>query len=247
MLKPTHGKPWLPFRWFNRGFDNVLSGYTRGVQFFIRRAVIGIALVLVMVGVTVLLFGRLPGGLVPPEDQGYVLASSTLQDAPALNRTEAVRAELSNKLQENAAIADVISFAGFGIIAGGLKTNAGTTFVILKDWSAREGDSEASESVATQITGLSNVVAFKPPPITGMSTTGGFEAYLQNRSGAPPKAIMETAQALAVAANERPELAGVQATLNTGIPRYDADLDREKAMISRTIWIASTRVPTTVV
>ncbi|MBA2490257.1 MAG: hypothetical protein H0V34_00635 [Gammaproteobacteria bacterium] len=29
----------------------------------------------------------------------------------------------------------MISFAGFDIIAGGLKTNAGTTFVILKDWS----------------------------------------------------------------------------------------------------------------
>jgi len=236
MLKPTHGQPWLPFRWFNRGFDKVLSGYTRGVQFRIRRAVIGIALVLVMVAVTVLLFGRLPGGLVPPEDQGYVLASSTLQDAAALNRTEAVRADLSDKLQENPAIADVISFAGFDIIAGGLKTNAGTTFVILKDWSAREGESEDSEAVATQITGLSteiqeaNVVAFNPPPITGMSTTGGFEAYLQNRSGAGPQAIMETAQALTTAANERPELAGVQATLNTGIPRYAADLDREKAM-----------------
>jgi len=74
------------------------------------------------------------------------------------------------------------------------------------------------------------VVAFNPPPITGMSTTGGFEAYLQNRSGAPPQAIMETAQALATAADERPELADVQATLNTDISRYHADLDREKAM-----------------
>ncbi|MBA2490258.1 MAG: efflux RND transporter permease subunit [Gammaproteobacteria bacterium] len=99
MLKPTHGNPWLPFRWFNWGFDKALSGYTRGVQFLIRRAVIGVALVLVMVAVTVLLFGRLPGGLVPPEDQGYVLASSTLQDAAALNRTEAVRAELTNSLE----------------------------------------------------------------------------------------------------------------------------------------------------
>ncbi|MGI8740145.1 MAG: hypothetical protein ACR2KU_11125, partial [Gammaproteobacteria bacterium] len=52
----------------------------------------------------------------------------------------------------------MISFAGFDIIASGLKTNAGTTFVILKDWSAREGESEISEAVATQITGLSTEI-----------------------------------------------------------------------------------------
>jgi multidrug efflux pump subunit AcrB len=37
------------------------------------------------------LFGQLPSGLVPLEDQGYVFASTQLQGAAALNRTEAVR------------------------------------------------------------------------------------------------------------------------------------------------------------
>jgi hydrophobe/amphiphile efflux-1 (HAE1) family protein len=236
ILKPLHGRPWLPFRWFNWGFEKVLAGYTRGVQFFLRRAIIGSALVLVMIGVTVLLFGRLPSGLVPPEDQGYVLTSTNLQEAAALNRTEAVRAELTDALLDMDEVQHVISFAGFDIIAGGLKSNAGTTFVNLQEWSKREGEGEDAQAIAQRITGLSseiqeaNVVAFNPPPITGLSTTGGFEGYVQSRAGATPEAIMRTAQALAQVANERPELINVQATLNTGIPRFRAHLDREKAM-----------------
>jgi multidrug efflux pump len=36
----------------------------------------------------------------------------------------------------------MVNFAGFDIIAGGLKTNAGTAFVNLKGWSKRQGEGE---------------------------------------------------------------------------------------------------------
>jgi multidrug efflux pump subunit AcrB len=91
ILIPTHSEPSVPFRWFGRGFNAVLSGYTRNVQLPIRHAIIRSAAFLVVICVVMWLFGQLPSGLVPPEDQGYVFASTQLQDAAALNRTEAVR------------------------------------------------------------------------------------------------------------------------------------------------------------
>src|SRR3546814_6843764 len=66
-------------------------------------------------------------------------------------------------------------------------------------------------------------------PISGMSTTGGFEVYLQSRTAASPKEIEATAQELVSAASERPELADVRTTLMTQIPRYRLLVDREKA------------------
>src|SRR3954454_18879293 len=52
LLKPTHGRPWLPFRIFNRAFEAVTAGFTGGVRFFLRHAVIALALVAAMLGAT---------------------------------------------------------------------------------------------------------------------------------------------------------------------------------------------------
>ena len=62
-----------------------------------------------------------------------------------------------------------------------------------------------------------------------MSTTGGFELYLQDRSGGSLESLAQAAQRFIQAANQRPELAGVSTTFNTGVPQYSIDVDREKA------------------
>src|SRR5690554_6976207 len=73
------------------------------------------------------------------------------------------------------------------------------------------------------------VISFTPPPIMGLSLTGGVEGYLQVRGDASTEEIAELAGRLAAAANERPELTNARTTLDTSIPRYRAELDREKA------------------
>ncbi|MGP4763520.1 efflux RND transporter permease subunit, partial [Klebsiella pneumoniae] len=64
---------------------------------------------------------------------------------------------------------------------------------------------------------------------TGMSTTGGFEGYIQDRSGGSVEQLGEKVQAFLAAAQKRPELAGVQSTFNASVPQYYIDLDRTKA------------------
>ena len=86
----------------------------------------------------------------------------------------------------------------------------------LKDWSerttpeldARNLTREFMGMGAAQMDGL--VLSFNPPPITGMSTTGGFESYIQDRSGGSVEQLGEKVQAFVQAASRRPELAGVQ-------------------------------------
>ena len=79
---------------------------------------------------------------------------------------------------------------------------------------------------AAQMDGL--VLSFNPPPITGMSTTGGFESYIQDRSGGSVEQLGEKVQAFVQAASRRPELAGVQSTFSANVPQYYIDLDRTK-------------------
>ena len=62
-----------------------------------------------------------------------------------------------------------------------------------------------------------------------MSTTGGFEFYLQDRSGGSLASLSQAAGRVVEAASKRPELQGVSTTFSTSVPQYRIDVDREKA------------------
>ena len=224
-----------PFRWFNRAFDWITSGFAAVVGLLLRWRVAGVALFAVVVAAVVFLIGRMPDGLVPQEDQGVALVVTQLPPAAALGRTEAVRDQLSHVLLAMDEIDDFTAIAGFDLFAGSLRSNAGLAFANLSDWSERTGPGQDAASVAGRIMGVgmglpeAMVIAFVPPPIMGLSLTGGVEGYLQLRGGDGVEELEAKALATVGAAMERPELANVRTTIDTGIPRYAASVDREKA------------------
>lgn len=234
-LKPGHGRPWLPFRVFNRGFEWLTRFFVGGAAFFLRHVVIALVLIAAMLGATWLLFQRVPGGLVPAEDQGSVFLVTTLPPAAALDRTVEITTKVTEGAMQNPAVANVITVAGFDLLSGAQKTNAGVSFVSLKDWSERTDPRLDARNLAPAFRALNAnfrdgiVIGFNPPPIPGLSTTGGFEFYLQDRSGGSLESLSQAAQRVIEAANQRPELAGVSTTFNTGTPQYRLDVDREKA------------------
>ncbi|HHQ68935.1 MAG TPA: hydrophobe/amphiphile efflux-1 family RND transporter, partial [Halothiobacillaceae bacterium] len=73
------------------------------------------------------------------------------------------------------------------------------------------------------------IFPFAPPPILGISTTGGFEFYLQQRGEASLDALSEMANQFVIAANERPELAGVRTTFVDNTPQYEIRALRDQA------------------
>jgi len=115
------------------------------------------------------------------------------------------------------------------------KPSAGVSFVQLKDWKERHEASQSAAALAQSFMALNGpvkdamVLAFTPPPILGMSNTGGFEAYVQDRGGAGPQPLIDATQKLVEAASKRPELAGVRTTFVSNVPQYKIHLDREKA------------------
>jgi multidrug efflux pump len=235
ILSRSHGQPLLPFRLFNRGFEWTTDRFTRGVQFFLRRALVGLVLVAAMLGATWFLFQRVPGGLVPQEDQGYVFLVTALPPAASLDRTRAVTDRVNQGVMQNPAVAAVVTLAGYDFLSGAQKTNSGVSFVTLKDWSERTDPRQDARNLAPAFAALNAsfrdgvVIGFNPPPIQGISTTGGFELYLQDRSGGSLESLAQAASRVVQAANQRPELRGVNTTFNTSVPQYRIDVDREKA------------------
>ncbi|KPQ02955.1 efflux RND transporter permease subunit [Marinobacter sp. HL-58] len=226
------------FRWFDAGFDKLTNGFVRVVDWLLRHALVGVLLFAAMIGGTLFMLNSMASGLVPQEDQGFALVATSLPPVSSLDRTETVRDKFTEDLLEMEEVSDVVSFAGFDILSSALRSNTGVSFVTLEDWSERTGEGQDAASVAGKIMELgagvkeADIVAFTPPPIQGLSTTGGVEGYIQARGGKSPDEIKAMADKLTAEANERPELQNVRVTLNTGVPRYEADVDRQKAEAS---------------
>ncbi|MBS7664015.1 multidrug efflux RND transporter permease subunit [Pseudomonas lalucatii] len=235
LLKPGQHEPAAPFRAFNRVFDRLTEGYAGGVRFFLKRSLVGLTLFGVMIALMLALFARVPSSLVPDEDQGYVLNAYFLPPAASLTRTEALTSAVTEQLMAHPAVEDVVTFAGFDILTFGTRSNAGVSFVPLKDWSERTTPELDARNLTREFMGIGAaqkdgvVMSFNPPPITGMSTTGGFEGYIQDRSGGTTEQLAGKVAAFLEAARQRPELAGVQSTFSANVPQYYIDLDRTKA------------------
>ncbi|WP_154664182.1 efflux RND transporter permease subunit [Microvirga flocculans] len=235
LLKETHAEPWAPFRVFNNGFDWVTRRFTAGTAFFLRHAAIALLLIGIMLGAAWTLFQRVPGGLVPAEDLGNLFVVTALPPAASLDRTVDITTQVTQGVMQNPAVADVVTLAGYDFLSGAQKTNAGISFVTLKDWSERTDPRLDARNLAPSFAALNAnfrdgvVIGFNPPPIMGLSTTGGFEFYLQDRSGGSLDSLAQAAQQVIQAAAKRPELAGVSTTFNTNVPQYRMDVDRDKA------------------
>jgi multidrug efflux pump len=235
ILKPTHRQPLAPFRWFNAGFAKLTDGYVGGVGFLLRHAVLGLALFAAICGGAAWFFLTVPGSLVPNEDQGSNFAVAILPPASSLSRTTEVMRQVSDNIRKNPAVEDVVAFAGFDLLASTQRTSAGTAFITLKDWAERTDPSQDGRALPGQLIGANGkvqdgmVLAFSPPPIQGLSTTGGFELYVQDRRGAGVQGLVDVTGKLVADASRRPELAGLRTTFSPNVPQYRIDVDREKA------------------
>ncbi|HYC38420.1 MAG TPA: multidrug efflux RND transporter permease subunit [Usitatibacter sp.] len=233
LLKQGHREPGRFFAAFNRWFARTTDRYENGVAWMIRRGGIALALFIGMVAITGVLWKATPTSLVPDEDQGWYLSLAFLPDGATLERTDkvtdqATAAILSNPLNEH-----VVSFTGFDFAGGFVfRENASTTFVVQKHWDERSVPvgalvGEFFGKTAHLKEGL--LLAFPPPAIFGLGTTGGFEFNLQYRGDGGPKRMAEVTQQFIGAAMQSPKLAFVQTFWRSNVPQIYVDVDREKA------------------
>ena len=123
------------------------------------------------------------------------------------------------------------------MLSASQNTYSAVSFIILKDWEERKLLTQSADHLAKVFSGIGMsqpegvAAAFSMPPITGMSMTGGFEGYIQNRSGKTSQELMAKTQEFIAEASKRPELANVKTTFSVSTPQYRIDLDREKARV----------------
>lgn len=143
------------------------------------------------------LFKVVPGGLVPMEDMGNLLMAYDMPPASSLPRTEKFTDAVSAEVAENPDVADILTINGYNILSSSQNTYSGISFITLTDWDKRQGAANSADTLSKVFTriGMSRPegigYAFSMPPIMGLSMTGGFEGYIQNRAGKTSAELMD--------------------------------------------------------
>jgi multidrug efflux pump len=235
LLKPDHGEKKGFFKWFNQRFDALTERYTNGTRFLMKRGTMGLVIYAIIGLMTAGLFKMMPTSFVPPEDQGYLIAAAFLPDGASLSRTAAVTHEVEQGMLKNPAVLNVVSYTGLSLLDGQMVSNAATYFVMLKDWDERKSKDLQANSVLGALWGSfgqireASMVAFNPPSIPGLGTTGGFDFIIQNRGDGGTAALGAATLDFIAKARLRPELFGVSTQVRGPSPQLYVEVDRDKA------------------
>ncbi|MDZ7651754.1 MAG: multidrug efflux RND transporter permease subunit [Burkholderiaceae bacterium] len=240
MLKPKdhHAKPGVLGRFFaafNRVFEAITTRYGNGVARAIRTSLVSLAMLGILIFAAFGLMQKVPGGFVPPEDQGYFIGSVQLPAAASMNRTMAVTAEVQKIIETTPGVQGSLIINGYSILTGTVTSDAALFVVSLKPWEERTAPAEKLGAIIGSIYQRgqalreANVLAFNPPPIPGLGSTGGFSFKLQDRAGGSPQELARVAQEFTNAARQRPEIGSVYSKFNPTTPAIRLDIDREKA------------------
>jgi len=232
LLRPTHRQS-VFFTWFNNYFERVRRFYVGMVGLSLRHVARSVLIFLVMIAVLIYLLKNIPESFVPPEDQGYVIAAVILPDGATLARTVKTADAINTEMAKESAVAFQFAVNGLDFIGGGNKTNVSTMFVRLKDWSERT--TTATDIVnklfligAQQPDGLA--IAFNPPAIRGLGSTGGFELYVQSRTNSETAQLASVVNELMQTLKQEPRLATVNTFLRSSVPQYFVEVDEAKAI-----------------
>jgi HAE1 family hydrophobic/amphiphilic exporter-1 len=235
---------WL-FNHINRIIDTTRQGYGNNIRSVLKRKGWILGLFSAALVLTYWVYTIVPAGFLPDEDQGYFITIVQAPEGVSLSYTEKVLEEAEAIMKQKPEIASIFAVGGFSF--SGSTTNNGLIFTLLKPWDERKN---ANQSVASVIGGFfpkpfglfpqlisipdAIVVPFSPPAIQGLGNFGGFDFYLQDRTGFGFNVLGEVlgkfmGRATAYPSAQSPQLTGLRPTFNANTPQITVEVDRVKA------------------
>lgn len=234
-LKPKQPTRFFLFKLFNRFFDKTTHGYTWVITHFMHRSVITFVVFLLLSALAFWGFIKWPRTFLPQEDQGYFIAFMQLTDGASQSQTSEALVKASNILNELDGVETYITINGFSMMSGANSSNAGTIFVILKNWSERKAASESAQSLVNAFNGRAaeaipeaRTFAVLPPAIPGLGQSSGFEVMLEDINNYGPQELQRMTDELMIAGNQTAGLSSVQSMFSANVPQYYLNIDRNK-------------------
>lgn len=236
-LQTNKGSNFFVFKAFNKGFGKTQQIYDDITGKMLKKPVPTLIAFGIITAAAVLMFMRWPTTFIPQEDDGYFLVSSQLPPASSLNRTEAVSKQINWILDSYPEVKTYIGISGFSIMGGGELSNAGTYFVILKNWKERKGKEHTAQSVVNRFNreayGIqeAQIFAMVPPAIPGLGASGGLQLQLEDRKNLGPTEMQRAIETLEASYRTKPQLLSLSCMYQANVPQYLLNIDRDKVQL----------------
>ncbi|MCP4578895.1 MAG: multidrug efflux RND transporter permease subunit [Deltaproteobacteria bacterium] len=235
LLRKTPPKKSWFFRKFNQIFEWSRRQYLKWVKWFIKAWVLVLLIFVGLLFATYTMFKMVPTGFVPAEDQGYFMVMLQTPEGTSLERTGKVCNTVEDILHKTPGIKNVVMIGGYNLLNSAMDPSSAAAFVMLTPWDERKTPALSLDGIMgafmgqTQAINEAVVIPFPPPPIQGLSTTGGFEYELQDLTGGSLIELRATAEKLISGAGKYPALTPLSTTFEVNYPQLFVDLDRTKA------------------
>jgi hydrophobic/amphiphilic exporter-1 (mainly G- bacteria), HAE1 family len=232
--RPARGPVGWFFGKFNQGFSWSTRRYVGFVSFLTGAKLLVVGVFIAGLIATGFMYKVVPTGFIPEEDQGYFFVIAQAPDGVSLPYTSAILDRVAKEVAVIPEVRATFLIAGFGFDGGA--SNVGLGFVSLKSWKERTLEAQSVygllRNLNKKLAGITEarVLAVNAPPVRGLSTTGGFEFLIQDRTGsAPIETLVENTQKFIAAANKRPELQRVFTQFTADTPQFDIQVNRNQA------------------
>lgn len=221
------------FGGFNAWFERTTGRYQGTVGKMLSAPLRWLAVFVALVGVTLILFTRLPGGFLPVEDQGTVITAIQAPPGATNARTEEAIEQVKAFYKGEDVVENMFVVRGFSFFGQG-QANA-IAFTTLKPWNERPGAENSSTSLVNRAMGAFSkikdalVFALNPPAIQELGTASGFTFKLEDVGGKGPAALLAARNQLIGAAAKSPLLVGVRPEGQENAPQLRVMIDRIQA------------------
>ncbi|MCH9756629.1 MAG: efflux RND transporter permease subunit [Gammaproteobacteria bacterium] len=229
----------LLYRTFDSGFQYLTDKYMQVVTWtmgHIQKTLILWGSICLCV---ILLFMKVPTGLIPLEDMGYFYNRVQVAAAGSLDYTAQEAKKIARKMMKLPYMDKIGVIVGMDVADNNTnKTNTATLNSILKPYEDRPGKSQnvnaalaASNKIDTENKNV-NGLAFNQPPIRGMSPLGGVTFYLQARRPVSVKTMhRDSVKLVKYLEKNYPAVATAQQFYEVDTPQLYIDVDARKTYL----------------
>jgi len=232
-LARPHGQKW----WWLQKFDDGVAALTRGyrtlLHHMLEHKLVMVTLFLAGLGLTYLVFTRVPTGFVPDEDQGWLIVLIQAPPGASLEYTKGIGKQVTDLLTHVPEVEETFSVTGFSF--AGAAPNQGLIFVGLRPYSERKGAEHTAPAILKRIRpmffSVSGAIVFPtlPPAVQGMGQFGGFQFVVQDQAAHRLDELAGATQGLIQQSAARKDLVGLYTPFTANDPQYIVTIDRGKA------------------
>ena len=236
-LQVTKDPTFFVFKEFNKVYDKTQKVYDDVVDRMLKHQIVTLVIFLIVSAAAAIMFIRWPSTFIPEEDDGYFLVSTQLPPAASLPRTQEVSRKINKILDGYPEVKTYMGISGFSVMGGGELSNAGTYFVVLKNWNERKGKGHTAQDVVTRFNreayGIqeAQIFALVPPAIPGLGASSGLQLQLEDRKNLGPTEMQHAIETLLETYHTKPQLLSLSSMYQANVPQYRLNIDRDKVQL----------------